>query len=139
MTKVVRENFCGWCLAKLFGLRDQLNNAYNRGSLIIVICFNMMKYIVVLTLKIKDRGWGCLSYKNVEKIYLFMLVSTNQRSSLNSGILDVKIINYRKKHGYLISFYNLKPWPQTYDGYSTLHTQLSMYLNGGILSVECES
>ena len=30
-------------------------------------------------------------------------------------------------------------WPQTYDGYSALHTQNSMYLNGGILSVECES
>ena len=30
-------------------------------------------------------------------------------------------------------------WPQTYDGYSALDTQNSMYLNGGILSVECES
>ena len=29
--------------------------------------------------------------------------------------------------------------PQTYDGYSALHTQISMYLNGAILSVECES
>ena len=29
--------------------------------------------------------------------------------------------------------------PQTYDGYASLHTQHSMYLNGGILSVECES
>ena len=32
-----------------------------------------------------------------------------------------------------------KLWPQTYDGYSALHTQNSMYLNGGTLSVECES
>ena len=30
-------------------------------------------------------------------------------------------------------------WPQTYDGYSALHTQHSMYLNGEILSEKCES
>ena len=29
--------------------------------------------------------------------------------------------------------------PQTYDGYSALHTQYSMYLNWGILSIEYES
>ena len=29
--------------------------------------------------------------------------------------------------------------PQTHDGYSALHTQHSVYLNGGILSMECES
>ena len=29
--------------------------------------------------------------------------------------------------------------PQTYEGYSVLHTQHSIYVNGGILSVECES
>ena len=29
--------------------------------------------------------------------------------------------------------------PQTYDRYLALHTQHSMYLNGEILSVECES
>ena len=32
-----------------------------------------------------------------------------------------------------------KSRPQTYDRYSALHTQHSMYLNGGILSVEYES
>ena len=36
-------------------------------------------------------------------------------------------------------FVTLKIRPQTYDGYSALHTQHSMYLNGGILIMECES
>ena len=37
-------------------------------------------------------------------------------------------------------FANRTPFrAQTYDGYSALHTQNSMHLNGGILSVECES
>ena len=34
---------------------------------------------------------------------------------------------------------DVETWPETYDGYSALHTQNPMYLNGGIPSVECES
>ena len=40
---------------------------------------------------------------------------------------------------HVVLTHGLNTWPQTYDGYSALHTQDSMYLNGGILSVECES
>ena len=37
------------------------------------------------------------------------------------------------------SFHCPEPRSQTYDGYSALHTQHSMYLNVGILSVEWKS